>query len=60
VLGPAVEARARILPPDEQSAANRLLNRKYGLKKRSLDLLAVLQRQTQNRAFLEIRPPDQS
>jgi hypothetical protein len=57
VLGPAVEARVRILPPEEQAAANRLLNRKYGLKKRSLDVLAKLQRQIKNRAYLEIAPP---
>lgn len=53
-LGPSIEARARVLPADEEAAANQALNRKYGLRRRFFDVLHRLRRR--RRALLEILP----
>lgn len=53
-LGPSIEARARILPADEEAAANHALNRKYGVRRRVFDVLYRLRRR--RRALLEILP----
>jgi PPOX class probable F420-dependent enzyme len=39
LLGEAVEAMARILPPDQIGAAKRALSAKYGWQKRAFDLM---------------------
>ena len=56
LLGEAVQATARILSPSEEAAAEQALNRKYGWKKRLLNLTARLQRHGSNRSYLEISP----
>lgn len=52
ILGPALPATCRILPPADHAVANRALTRKYGIQKRALDLLHFLQRG--RRAYLAI------
>jgi PPOX class probable F420-dependent enzyme len=54
VLGPAVQATARILTPEEATSADRALLRKYGWQMRLLKLSAKLQRRTDKSIFLEI------
>lgn len=53
-LGPAVEAVARILPPEEEQHARQPLDRKYGLTKKLFDIFFKLRRQQQ--IFFEITP----
>jgi uncharacterized protein len=54
LTGPAVEARAIILPPEKHPDAEQVLNRKYGLKKRLFELVIMPRRK--QAAFLEITP----
>ncbi len=58
LLGPAIPGKARILPPDEEAAADRALRRKYRLVKGVIDALRViLRRKAEGKeTFLEIRP----
>lgn len=63
VAGPAFAARATILPDGEGTRIQALLNRKYGLTKRLLDLFNGVMRRVRRRrpvpsAYLEIRPAD--
>lgn len=56
-LGPQAEATARVLPPGPQSdAADQLLNRKYGIKKKLFQLMTRLTSGAGESAFLEITP----
>jgi len=55
-LGPAVEAQARILPPAEFDHANRVLNKKYGLKKRAFEMMMMFNRRSGERTYLAITP----
>jgi hypothetical protein len=57
-LGPLVEARARILSPDEARHADALLTRKYGFQKRLFDLAGMFRGGMDGRAYLEIAPVD--
>lgn len=52
LLGPSLEAMARILHDEERAAANRALNRKYGWQKRIYDLSYILRRK--ERVYFEI------
>jgi PPOX class probable F420-dependent enzyme len=54
VFGPAVQATARILSPEETAFADRALLRKYGWQMRLLKLSAKLQRRADKSIFLEI------
>jgi PPOX class probable F420-dependent enzyme len=55
VIGPAVQAQARILPPENCAQAEQLLTRKYGWKKRLFELTAVFRRpKDKQAAYLEI------
>ncbi len=54
-LGPAVEARARILDAEDGRRADRALTRKYGLQKRLFDLFGMINRS--QRTYLEITQP---
>ncbi|MBI5957201.1 MAG: PPOX class F420-dependent oxidoreductase [Chloroflexi bacterium] len=54
LLGSAVEAQVRILPPEEESAAVRALNKKYSWKKKVFELMLVLQRSKRQNIYLEI------
>lgn len=51
-LGPTVEARARIMGPEEAPMANEALNDKYGLMKAAFDFFGTLR--GMERAFIEI------
>ncbi|MBZ0282796.1 MAG: PPOX class F420-dependent oxidoreductase [Anaerolineae bacterium] len=53
VLGETVEATARILEPNEHHVAITMLNKKYGMMKRILDLMARFTG-GDDRAYLEI------
>lgn len=52
LLGPSLEAMARILHDADRVAANRALNRKYGWQKRVYDLTYILRRK--ERVYFEI------
>jgi hypothetical protein len=54
LLGPAVNAQARILPPDEEAVALRALNKKYGWQKKLFELMWQLQRTKRQTIYLEI------
>lgn len=57
VLGPAVQGRAVILPPEYRAEVEQLLNRKYGWKKRLFELTAIFRRPKERQAtYLEITP----
>ncbi len=56
-LGPALEARARILTAQECAAAEAALKAKYGLQWTLLTLPDRLRGRAGERAFLEITPP---
>lgn len=56
LLGPAVDAEARILPRQEEQSAIDALNLKYGWRKRLFDLSVMLQRRMRRRIYLEIVP----
>ena len=61
VTGPSFEARATFLPPGDGARVQALLNRKYGLQKRLLDLAnsvmrAVRRREPVAAAYLRITP----
>lgn len=57
ILGPSVEAKANILPPEKHAEAEQVLNHKYGWKKRLFELTAVLRRAKEKQGtFLEITP----
>jgi hypothetical protein len=55
VLGPAVEARARLLPADQTEAARNALLRKYGWQMR-VGLFFSSLRRREPPAYLEITP----
>lgn len=52
LLGPSLEAMARILHEEDRIIANRALNRKYGWQKRIYDLTYTLRRK--ERVYFEI------
>ncbi len=52
LLGPPLEAMARILHDEERTIANRALNSKYGWQKRVYDLTYILRRK--ERVYFEI------
>lgn len=61
--GPTIDARARIVPPDQAALANALLDRKYGWQKRVYEALEKLvlflrRRRSEHNVFLEIVPGD--
>jgi hypothetical protein len=53
-LGPTIDAKARILPPEEHAEAKEALNRKYGLIKTAFDFFTSLAGTKSD--YLEIRP----
>jgi uncharacterized protein len=53
-LGPTMEARARILGPDEEPIAREALDRKYGLMKAAFDFFMNIRGTV--RAYIEIEP----
>ena len=60
-LGPDMSGTARLLPDGEAARIEALLNRKYGLMKRGIDLLMGLGRvfrrgRPARRAYIEIAP----
>jgi hypothetical protein len=55
-LGPAVEATARILPDEEGQHAKALLDKRYGLVKKAVDLLIKITNRNDQRTYLEISP----
>ena len=60
-LGAPIDARARILPPEEEALAERVLRRHYGLGRRLFYLLVepVLRRRGVGQVYLEIVPTSQ-
>ncbi|MCC6805324.1 MAG: PPOX class F420-dependent oxidoreductase [Anaerolineae bacterium] len=52
LLGPSLEAMARLLHDDEKVHANQVLNRKYGWQKRFYDLTYLLR--GRERSYIEI------
>lgn len=54
ILGPSVEAAARILSPEEVAPAKRALDQKYGMQKKFFDLMGRM-RGGQS-IYLEITP----
>ena len=58
VTGPAVDAQARILPPEEFKSAEQALKKKYGLQWYVFGLLARLRGGKGQSVFLEIAPGD--
>jgi PPOX class probable F420-dependent enzyme len=57
VLGQPVDARARILPPEDFDMVNCALNRKYGWQKRLFELTRVFRRSSEEPVCLEITLP---
>lgn len=53
-LGPTIEARARLLPPEEIGVAKEALDEKYGLLKALFDFFGTLS--GIERAWIEIEP----
>ncbi|MCU0494703.1 MAG: PPOX class F420-dependent oxidoreductase [Chloroflexaceae bacterium] len=53
-LGPAVEAQARVLPPEQEAVAKRALDAKYGFQKLVFDFF--LNVRGAKRAYIEIVP----
>lgn len=53
-LGPVIEARARVLGPDEERLAKEALDRKYGLMKAAFDFFMNIRGTV--RAYVEIEP----
>ncbi|MGQ9927213.1 MAG: PPOX class F420-dependent oxidoreductase [Chloroflexaceae bacterium] len=53
-LGPTVEARARLLGPEESAVAKEALDEKYGLMKAVFDFFGTLS--GMERAWIEIEP----
>jgi hypothetical protein len=54
--GPAVEGIARILPNEEGRHAKALLDRRYGLIKRAVDLFIKVTNPKDQRTYIEISP----
>jgi PPOX class probable F420-dependent enzyme len=54
-LGPPVEAQARVLPPEDEPAAERSLARKYGLRRRISERLRPSR---PGDAYVEVRAPE--